>query len=225
MTPNKNNGHCKLSPDAEKIISGGLRCGDSAKKIQNRIKKELDEKVAQKTINNLKTVYDRSLRTKRFFKKKGADIVREFLEKAKGGTDVSDLQAVVTQAVYTDLFRRYESEDDALKGIGMKDLLMLTRDYQKLNLACKRAMEITNSKTGTTALQSVQLLDLMESAFDDDPALKKAVAERRPAIMEKFKSLFGSEEFHSAMEDYESLQQVKEKYEESKSRTASGMAG
>ncbi|MFQ5432928.1 MAG: hypothetical protein ACE5EN_10530, partial [Nitrospinota bacterium] len=82
---------CRLSPEAEALISDGMRAGHTVHKIQRDLRNKLGEKISLKTLSQKKDSHDRQVGTKKLFKKKGADIVRKFLEKAKEGGDVSDL--------------------------------------------------------------------------------------------------------------------------------------
>jgi len=205
-----------VSPEAEILIADSLRAGLSPRQIQRRLREELEEKITLKTISQKKENHDKQIGTKKHFKKKGADIVRKFLEKAKEGDDVSDLQAVLEQAVYFDCLRRYAAdEDNFLQDVNAKDLLKITHDYQKARL--RQLATVSNgSRFSFSPVHAIELLGIVEESFSDDPELKKAFAARKDKVMKKIKPLFNAEDFEAAGDDYEAMQKIRQKYELSK---------
>lgn len=205
----------KISPQVRVMMDEGLSGRLTVRQIQTRIRKNMGEKITLREITMRKEEYEHGVGKKKFFKQKGADMVCKFLEGAKEGADVSDLQAVLEQAVYFDCLRRYANDEDGfLESINTKDLLKITSDYQKLRL--KRATGDGGNGIKVSAVSSLNLLDAVEESFSNDPELKKAFASRKPLLIEKMKTLFGKGEFDTAKEDYETMQKIVEKHELSK---------
>ena len=157
----------------------------------------------------------RTIGTKILFKKKGADMVRKFLDTAKEGGDISDLQAVLEQAVYFDCLRRYAAdEDNFLMDVNTKELLKITHEYQKVRLRQSLSTSSSNGdRFGFSPVHAIELLSVVEETLSDLPELKKAFASRRESVMEKIKPLFNKEDFESASEDFQAMQKIREKYE------------
>ena len=207
-----------VSPEAEVLIADGLRAGRTPRQIQTLIRKKLEEKVTLKTISQKRENHQSRIDTKKLFKKKGADIVRKFLEKAKEGGDISDQQAVLEQAVYFDCLRRYAAdEDNFLQDVNTKDLLKITHDYQKAKLR-QLAGASNGAKFAFSPVHAIELLGIVEESFSDSPELKEAFASRRDNLMKKIKPLFNAEDFEAASDDYEAMQRIRAKYELSKQK-------
>ncbi|GMT42513.1 MAG: hypothetical protein IEMM0002_0924 [bacterium] len=206
----------RISPQAAAIIAEGITNKQTAHKIQRRIRKHLDEKVTLREILRSSDEYRQKIDTKKVFKKKGADIVRKFLKGIKKGTDVSDLQTVLEQAVYFDCLRRYADEEDTfLQKINPKDLLKITSDYQKLRL--QRLGEKSNGKKQSfSADTALKILDVIEKSLSNKPELQKDFAQSKPELIEKIKPLFNRDELEAAKEDYKTMQRIRERYELSK---------
>lgn len=204
-----------MSPAAQALIAEGVRAGHTTYKIQRKLRVELKEKISLKTLAQKKENFERQVGTKKLFKKKGADMVRNFLEKAKDGGDVSDLQAVLEQAVYFDCLRRYAAdEDNFLMDVNTKELLKITHDYQKARLRQLVSPKTLNGgKYGFSPVHAIELLSIVEETFADLPELKKVFASRREAVMEKIKPLFNKDDFEAASEDFRAMQKIREKYE------------
>ena len=204
----------RLSPAGEALVAEGVQAGHTIHKIQRKLRVELKEKISLKTLAQKKENHQRKIGTKKLFKKKGADMVRNFLEKAKEGGDVSDLQAVLEQAVYFDCLRRYAAdEDNFLQDVNTKELLKITHDYQKARLRQASASSSNGAKSAFSPVHAIELLGIVEESLADIPELKSAFLKRRESVMEKIKPLFNPEEFKAASEDYEALQKIREKYE------------
>ncbi len=221
MTTTKKYGYY-VSPDAEKIITNGHRVGKSPKEIHRKIKSTLNETVFQKVIAERVSALDKRKEKILWLKRKGATIVREFLEKAKGDADTSALQAVLTNAVYHDLLIRYAGEEGILEEIPIKDLLKITSDYEKLRLSSLRSEKGTKAKNGMDASQAIGLLDIFEKELNGNKELKKVFLEKKSGLTEKLKEMFSDEEFETAIVDYEALQKLKEKYERTRHDGANG---
>jgi len=208
-----------LSPEAETLVAEGVRAGDTPHKIQRKLRKELGKKITLKTLSQKKEIHDRQIGTKKLFKKKGADIVRKFLDTAKEGGDVSDLQAVLEQAVYFDCLRRYAAdEDNFLQDVNTKELLKITLDYQKAKLRTVSANSSNGAKFAFSPVHAIELLGIVEESLSDSPELKRAFASRKDNVMKKIKPLFNAEDFEAASDDYEAMQKIREKYELSKQK-------
>ena len=219
MTSAKKPATGQISQKAEAMIAELHRSGLTERAIQYRLRKELEEKVTLRTIARRKARLEAEIGTKKLFKQKGADIVQKFLDTVKEGKDVGDLQAVLEQAVYFDCLRRYAADEDGfLKDVNPKDLLKITHDYQKARL---RQASSPNSSNGTrfafSPAHAIELLQVVEESLSDSPELKDAFAQRRAGVMKKIKPMFDRGEFESATEDFEQMQKIREKYEQSKS--------
>jgi len=205
----------KISQQVRIMVDEGLSTKLSVRRIQARIRKNMGEKITLREITLRKDEYEHGVGRKKFFKQKGAGMVRKFLEGAKEGTDVSDLQAVLEQAVYFDCLRRYVTDEDAfLENINTKDLLKITSDYQKLRLKRDGASGGGSEKVSSASF--LNLLNVIEKSFSNEPELQKAFVSRKPQIIEKMKPLLGKGELEAAKEDYETMQKIRERYELSK---------
>ena len=217
MTSAKKPATRKISQKAEAMIAELHRSGLTERAIQYRLRKELEEKVTLRTIARRKARLEAEIGKKKLFKKKGADIVRKFLETVKEGKDVGDLQAVLEQAVYFDCLRRYAADEDGfLQDVNTKELLKITHDYQKVRL--RQALS-PNSSNGArfafSPVHAIELLQVVEESLSDSPELKAAFAKRREGVMKKIKPMFDRDEFESATEEFEQMQKIREKYEQS----------
>jgi len=206
-----------LSPEAEMVVRNGARSGHSVHKIQKDIRESLGEKATQKQIARRMEECLRNTDTKKRFKKKGADIVAKFLEGAREGADVRDLQAVLEQAVYFDCLRRYASDENFLLDMSPRDLLKITSEYrkQKLKSASEKAAA-AGSKFPFSPVHALEIIALVEESLADAPELRAAVAKRKDTVLKKIEPLFNRREFETAKEDYETMQRIRERYERSK---------
>lgn len=71
-------------------------------------------------------------------KKEGAQLIEKFLNSAKDGVEVDDLAALLEQAVYRDILRRYAESGEPLVSMTMEQLLNLDLKYRNTRLAQKR---------------------------------------------------------------------------------------
>ena len=213
-----------MRSDVGMLICQKLREGVPLRRIQHFVRYECHERVTMKTIEAMKKEYEQSLRAKKFFKQKSSDIVEEFLEESRKGADVTEVQAALTQAMYADLLRRHLAGEKAFADIPTKDLYKIAGDQRKLMIRNGRN---GNADTGITPFNAIYLLDLVEESMENQPALKEAMAAHKPALVEKLKSYFDSEEFRLAREEYEVLQEIREEYERTKNgdEKHAGMAG
>lgn len=62
-------------------------------------------------------------------KREGARIIHEFLDNARQGADVDDMAALLEQALYRDILRRYAAAGDPLVSMTMDELLKLAVAY------------------------------------------------------------------------------------------------
>lgn len=217
MTSAKKPAAGKMSQKAEAMIAELHRSGLTERAIQYRLRKELEEKVTLRAIIRRKARLETEIGTKKLFKQRGADIVQKFLDTVKEGGDVGDLQAVLEQAVYFDCLRRYAADEDGfLKDVNPKDLLKITHDYQKARL---RKASSPNSSNGARfaflPAHAIELLQVVEESFADSPELKAAFEKRRDGVMKKIKPMFDRDEFESAVEEFEQMQKIREKFEQS----------
>lgn len=201
----------ELSAPAERVIADGLRRDENDTKIQREIRRRLGESVTRDEIAYRRDVYRRTVEAKQYLKRKGADLVSEFLEKAMGGGDISELQTVLSNAVYLDMLRRYAAEEEPLDGIGMKDLLKLTNDYERIRLASRRADG--KGAKGLPVARALEFVELIGAAVSADPAAEKAAGPLREKLAEAVRSCYGAEEIEEARAEQELLQEITEKFE------------
>lgn len=195
-----------LSPVAARMIGDGLRKIATPAEIQAEVNTVLGEAVPLNVIAARKENRDETVQTKLFFKRKGADFVRDFLDKARGGEDVSELETVLTHAVYLDLLRRYATEAGLLDNIEPKELLKLANEYRKTRISSLRAGEAQGKRM--TARAGLELLDVIASGLVPGSALAVAFEGRKEALMEKIKTWFDAEEYESAKEDFDAMQEL-----------------
>ncbi|MBI4665358.1 MAG: hypothetical protein HY751_02985 [Nitrospinae bacterium] len=113
-----------------------------------------------------------AMELKRHFKQEGARLIREFLERAKTGSDVEDMAALLELAIYRDLLRRYADDDKALERISMEQLLKLDIYYRRARLQARRE----------------------ESRSKDSAAIKKTAARLCVKILAKVEEMSGEED-------------------------------
>ena len=135
----------------------------------------------------------------------------------KEGIDVGDLQAVLEQAVYFDCLRRYAADEDGfLQNINSKDLLKITHDYQKARLRKGLSPNSSNgARFAFSPAHAIELMQVVEESLSDNPSLKAAFAQRREGVMKKIKPMFDRDEFETAAEEFDQMQKIREKYEQS----------
>lgn len=75
------------------------------------------------------------LNAKKEAKKEGSKLIEIFLADAKDGAEVDDMAALLEQALYRDILRRYMEDEDAIKQIGLEQLLKLDISYRKIRIA------------------------------------------------------------------------------------------
>ena len=76
---------------------------------------------------------------KRSAKKEGADLVEKFLQNARDGADVDDLAALIEQALYRDIVRRYAEGRGEIDQLGISELFKLDISYRKIRLTREKA--------------------------------------------------------------------------------------
>lgn len=209
-----------LNASAERVLAEGLRRGDADNRIQRDVRLRTGARVKLDEIKHRREKNRRLVETKQYLKRKGADLVAEFLEKARGGGDPSDLQTVLTNAVYLDLLRRYAAEEEPLDGIGMKELLKLSNDYWKMRIASRGAAGAGGA--GLPASRALELVEEIGGAMAAEPALKKAFEPMREKLADAVRLCYGAEEYESARVDQAKLQELAEKYEEAEGGAANG---
>ncbi len=200
-----------ISPKAQEMITDCLRRNMTPRQVQTKLRKSFGLRITQDEITMRRERYEKVSNTKLFFKRKGADIVQEFLEKARGGIDVSDLETVLTNAVYLDLLRRYAIESDE---INFKDLLKLTSDFRKTRIASLKAGVKTEKILD--AKNAFGLLSAFGQTLQGDEGLKGAFEKHKEQLLETMKTFFTEEEFDSARDDSETMQKLAESYERQK---------
>jgi len=209
------NSRSPLPPKAQEMLTDCLRRDMTPKQVQMRLNKSFGVRLSQDDIAVRKAHYEKITQTKLFCKRKGADIVRDFLEKARDGADVSDLETVLTNAVYLDLLRRYALESD---DITFRDLLKLTSDFRKARVAAMKTG--AKPEKALTAQNAMELIQAFEQALQDDESLKGAFEKQKECLLEMTKAFFETKEFDAAREDYETMQRLARNYERSKSADA-----
>lgn len=200
------------SAAAMKIARHGFRNGFTYDKIQRAIKKELGENVPPKKLHEKYVEYAANLEAKRHFKRKGADMVADFLAQAKGGEDVTELQSVLSHAVYLDLLRRYADADDhGLEELPVKEWLKLAGDFQKIRLASLKAG--VKGHKGLTAPRALELIDTIIAELNPPGGPVQPCERARESLRAHVANLYEEKEFTAAAADHELMQHIMENYE------------
>jgi len=207
----KNGAGSPPSPRAVKIIRAGFRAKKNDFQIQRQVRIEIGESVKRTAIAGLrhggKEISPQAVNAKRFLKKTGADIVREFLEGIREGEDVSTLQAVLEHAVYIDCLRRYASRKNGVALLDVKEIIKITNDYRKLHISSARAGVAGSARGKVSARFVMELLEIVEAGLADSPSLTAHFRDRKPALIDRLKSLLGRDE----EPEIELLQKLNEK--------------
>ncbi len=200
------------SAAAMKIARQGFRDGLNYDRIQRDIKKALGENVPPKKLHEKYVEYEMKLEAKRHFKRKGADMVAAFLERAKGGEDVSELQSVLSHAAYLDLLRRYaDAEDGGLDELPLKEWLKLAGDFQNIRLASLKAG--VKGHKGLTAPRALELIDTIIAELSPPGETTRLYEQARETLRAHVAELYDEKEYAAAMADHELMQHIMENYE------------
>ncbi|MBI5816684.1 MAG: hypothetical protein HZB29_13865 [Nitrospinae bacterium] len=95
---------------------------------------------------------------KRHFKKEGARIIRDFLDRAKAGSDVDDIAALLELAIYRDLLRRCAEDEKSLGRISMEQLLKFDIHYRRVRIATKKVDESSPATAAKTRKLAARML-------------------------------------------------------------------
>lgn len=123
----------KLTNEQRAIIRAGALNGIDWESVHGEV--DQIKPVTQKLVKKLMEEFAAERSVKSEAKKEGSRIVREFLEKAKNGVDVDDMEAALEQAVYWDILRRYAQAGDAFVSMTMEQILKLEISYRAARLA------------------------------------------------------------------------------------------
>ena len=103
-------------------------------------------------------------------KKEGAQLIEKFLNGAKEGAEVDDLAALLEQALYRDILRRYADSGEPLVSMTMEQLLNLDLKYRNTRLAQARQEKDKTNDNGNQGdkLERIRRLhDARESSGGD----------------------------------------------------------
>ena len=158
-----------ITTEQKAAIERGLASGASFDAIRREVlsKGYVPDEDIRDEIDRLGQV----LELRRHFKKEGARLMREFVDRLKSGSDVEDMSAMLELAIYRDLLRRYAEDDKALDRISIEQLLKLDIHYRRVRIAWRR--DVVNGKGAGAA--------------------KKLSARMLPKIVDKLASLAGGE--------------------------------
>ena len=206
MTPRKNDIQPKdVSAEARSMIDAGFASRRSVFKIQTALREKLGEKVSRKQIEELKAASKNRVNKNLLFKKTGADLVSEFLEKAKDGEDVSHLQSVLEHAVYIDCLNRYSTDTEAFSDWDLKDVIKVANDYKKLRTKGEQGERFSGAL-------AAKLFDLVRSTFLSDVGLERVFEEKKESFLKEIEHLVADESFRSELDDLETMQALYEKH-------------
>ncbi|MGK7346297.1 MAG: hypothetical protein ACNS63_10880 [Candidatus Nitrospinota bacterium M3_3B_026] len=127
----------RLSRPQWAAIKAGVVKGLDLKTVHDQVcaEREATIKVVQEAMEKISTQFSTRSRVKR----EGARIVEDFLKKAREGADVEDMAAVLENAVYRDILRRYADAADPLAAMTMENILKLDLSYRSARLAKSKA--------------------------------------------------------------------------------------
>ena len=117
-------------------------------------------------------------------KREGTRLVREFLHRAKEGADVDDMAAVLENAVYHDLLRRYADAGDPLVSMTMDQLLKLDLSYRSARLSKTKHEDAARDErmSKLAARVCMETLDRIVSLTGDRAAREQVKKTRGPLI-------------------------------------------
>lgn len=96
-------------------------------------------------------------------KREGARIIHEFLDNARQGADVDDMAALLEQALYRDILRRYAASGDPLVSMTMDELLKLAVAYSASVQARRKGDGKDGGKSAENGIYEIErLLKLFE---------------------------------------------------------------
>lgn len=181
-----------ISAEQKALIEKGLASGLSF----DAIRREVLE-IGSVSGDDLRDEVDRIgqiVELRRQFKKEGARLMREFVNRVKSGSDVDDMAAMLELAIYRDLLRRYTEDDKALERISMEQLLKLDIRYRMARIACQR--EMVNGKNAESAKKLYarmlpKIVNKLVSLADSHTA--EGINALRGQIMDWAKGEFGRE--------------------------------
>lgn len=195
----------EVSSEAHSMIESGLASRKSIFKIQRSLREELGERVPRKIISKLKDARKKRLDEKHLFKKTGAKLVGEFLEKAREGEDVSHLQSVLEHAVYIDCLNRYSTDTEAFNDWSLKDVIKVSNDYKKMRSKGEQGEKLSG-------VLAAKLFDLVRSIFLGDAKLEKIFKQKNGNFKKEIENLVAGESFGSELEELEAMQSLYEKH-------------
>lgn len=127
--------------------------------------------VTQKLVKEMMESHAAGISLKAEAKKEGAQLIEKFLNGAKDGAKVDDLAALLEQALYRDILRRYANSGEPLVSMTMEQLLNLDLKYRNTRLAQARQEKDNANNNGNQGdkLERIRRLhDERESSGGDD---------------------------------------------------------
>jgi hypothetical protein len=195
----------EVSSDAHSMIDAGFASRKSVFEIQRSLSEKLGEKVTRKRIEELKDARKKKVNKKLLFKKTGAELVKEFLEKVKEGEDVSHLQSVMEHAVYIDCLNRYSTDTEAFKDWSLKDVIKVANDYKKMQAKGEQGEKLSGAL-------AAKLFDLVRSVFLRDAELKRVFEKKEKSFLQKLERHVADDSMGSELEDMDAMQALYEKH-------------
>jgi hypothetical protein len=152
-------------------------------------------------------------RTKTEAKREGAEIAQRFLERVKAGdeADVEEMSALIENALYRDILRRYAEKNEVMADISFERLLKLDLSYRKLRLARSvRGGEEESALLTRLAVSAAALaVDAMAASLSDHVAAPR-LAEARETASATVAGRFGKEAVAAAEEEKNQLDRLRE---------------
>ena len=123
----------RLNEQQKSLIKQGVLEGKEWKEVHALVSGIAP--VTQALVKEMMEKYSSGLHVKAEAKLEGARLIEQFLKEAKEGADVDSMAALLEQALYRDILRRYMEAGDPLVSMTMEQLLKLDITYRTARLA------------------------------------------------------------------------------------------
>jgi hypothetical protein len=166
-----------LNEDQKSLIKSLAMEGADWKKVHAMVSGI--KPVTQKLVKEMMESHANTITLKADAKKEGAQLIEKFLSGVKDGAEVDDLAALLEQALYRDILRRYANSGEPLVSMTMEQLLNLDLKYRSTRLAQARQDKEKSNNNGNQGdkLERIRRLhDERESSGNGDQKSSKPKA-------------------------------------------------
>ncbi len=200
------------------------QCAQDGKDWKSTYKRICEIKqVTQKLVREQMELYSAEIAARSTAKKEGAALIDQYLANIKDGADVDDMTALIEQALYRDILRRYSEADNALAHMTMGEVLKLDIAYRgaRLNRLKFEKDTIKNDPQLDQYSASLVLETLDQVQTLANGALDSEIDDVRELIIEWANKKYGKTTIEEVKNERNQIEQLRELHQRQSSRNDS----